>query len=89
MQGQEIGNLLLQDAAVRVALRLNQARSQEVVKAVQIGGDISASTRRLAAYAQDEWDPSAAWSAYAGLRWEGIRSRSESIGAPVSFALSS
>ena len=48
------------------------------------GGAISASTRRLAAYAQDEWDPSSAWSAYAGLRWEGIQTRSESIGAPVS-----
>ena len=48
------------------------------------GGDITASTRRLAAYAQDEWDPSSAWSAYAGLRWEGIQTRSESIGAPVS-----
>jgi len=48
------------------------------------GGDISASTRRLAAYAQDEWDPSSAWSAYAGLRWEGIETRSESIGAPAS-----
>ena len=48
------------------------------------GGDIAASTRRLAGYLQDEWDPSAAWSAYAGLRWEGIQTRSESIGAPVS-----
>lgn len=47
------------------------------------GGDITASTRRLAAYAQDEWDPSSAWSAYAGLRWEGIQTRSESYGAPV------
>ncbi len=48
------------------------------------GGDLRASTRRLAAYVQDEWDPSAAWSAYAGLRWEGIQTHSESIGAPLS-----
>jgi iron complex outermembrane receptor protein len=47
------------------------------------GGDLQASTRRRAAYVQDEWDPSSAWSAYAGLRWEGIQTRSESIGAPV------
>jgi len=47
------------------------------------GGDLQASTRRLAAYLQDEWDPSRTWSAYAGLRWEGIQTRSESIGAPV------
>jgi iron complex outermembrane receptor protein len=47
-------------------------------------GDLKASTLRLAAYLQDEWDPSPAWSAYAGLRWETIRTHSSSIGAPVS-----
>jgi len=47
------------------------------------GGDLTASVRRYAAYAQDEWDPSPSWSTYAGLRWEGIETRSESIGAPV------
>ncbi len=47
------------------------------------GGDLQASTRRLAAYAQDEWDPSADWSAYAGLRWEEITTTSASIGNPV------
>jgi iron complex outermembrane receptor protein len=47
------------------------------------GGDVKASVRRVAAYVQDEWDPSAAWSAHAGLRWEAIRTRSESIGAPA------
>jgi iron complex outermembrane receptor protein len=47
------------------------------------GGDITASTLRLAAYAQDEWSPSREFSANAGLRWESIRTRSESIGDPV------
>jgi iron complex outermembrane receptor protein len=47
-------------------------------------GDLTAATQRLAAYLQDEWDPSATWSAYAGLRWESIRTRSTSIAAPVS-----
>ncbi len=47
-------------------------------------GDLTAFTQRLAAYVQDEWDPSPAWSAYAGLRWERIRTRSASIGTPVS-----
>ncbi len=51
---------------------------------VDFDGDLTASTQRLAAYLQDEWDPSAAWSAYAGLRWESIRTRSASIGKPVS-----
>jgi outer membrane receptor for ferrienterochelin and colicins len=47
-------------------------------------GDLQASTQRLAAYVQDEWDPSPAWSAYAGLRWETLKTRSQSIGNPVS-----
>ncbi len=47
------------------------------------GGNVQASTQRLAAYLQDEWDPSPRWSAYAGLRWEGLRTRSDSGGVPV------
>ena len=30
---------------------------------------------RIAGYAQDEWDISQRWSAYAGLRWEGLDTR--------------
>ena len=37
--------------------------------------NISASSLRLAAYAQDEWSLSEHWAAHAGLRWEGIRTR--------------
>ncbi len=44
------------------------------------GDNLGADTRRLAAFAQDEWDISAQWSAYAGLRWEGIRTAS-AVGA--------
>lgn len=33
----------------------------------------SARIVRLALYAQDDWQLSSAWSAYAGVRWEGIR----------------
>ena len=40
------------------------------------GDNLNADTRRLAAYVQDEWDISTQWSGYAGLRWEGIRTRS-------------
>jgi iron complex outermembrane receptor protein len=47
------------------------------------GGDVAASTLRLAAFAQDEWNISPAWAANAGLRWESIRTKSESIGDPV------
>ncbi len=44
---------------------------------VDIDGDLQASTRRLAAYVQDEWEPLPEVSAYAGLRWESIRTRSD------------
>ena len=42
------------------------------------GGDIGAHTRRLALYAQDEWDVSPLWAIYGGLRWETIATRSRS-----------
>lgn len=35
-----------------------------------------ADIKLLALYAQDEWDITPRWSAYAGLRWEGIDTRS-------------
>ncbi|MBJ7420276.1 MAG: TonB-dependent receptor, partial [Rhodoferax sp.] len=35
-------------------------------------GDVSASSRRLAVYTQDEWDINPHWAAHAGLRWESI-----------------
>ena len=44
----------------------------------EFGDEMTASTRRLAFYVQDEWNPSKQISAYAGLRWEGIRTRSDS-----------
>jgi outer membrane receptor for ferrienterochelin and colicins len=40
------------------------------------GLDLDASTRRLAAFVQDEMDITPRWSAYLGLRWEGIRTTS-------------
>jgi outer membrane receptor protein involved in Fe transport len=39
--------------------------------------DFTARVRRLAAYAQDEWNVSKNWSLYLGLRWESITTRSE------------
>lgn len=50
----------------------------------EFGDDFDASTLRLAAYVQDEWNPSKQWSAYAGLRWEGIRTRSSANNYAVS-----
>ncbi len=39
------------------------------------GDNLEAKVRRLALYAQDEWNPSKTWSAYGGLRWEGIETQ--------------
>ena len=36
-----------------------------------------ARVRRLALFAQDEWNLTPRWSMYAGLRWEGIDTTSE------------
>lgn len=42
------------------------------------GDNVEARTQRLAAYAQDEWDITPLWAVYGGVRWEGIRTLSES-----------
>jgi iron complex outermembrane receptor protein len=47
------------------------------------GASLTADTRRVALFVQDEWDITAQWSAYLGLRWEGIRTTSTSSGADV------
>jgi len=40
--------------------------------------NLQARALRLAAFAQDEWNLTPNWSAHAGLRWEGIRTRGDS-----------
>jgi len=42
-----------------------------------IVSDVAANVVRLAGYAQDEWNVSAHWGWYAGLRWEGITTKSD------------
>ncbi|OBV40146.1 TonB-dependent receptor plug domain-containing protein [Janthinobacterium psychrotolerans] len=39
----------------------------------------AATAARLALYAQDEWEVSARWSLYLGLRWEGLRTASGQV----------
>ncbi|MEO8278306.1 MAG: TonB-dependent receptor [Ideonella sp.] len=46
--------------------------------------EVNASSQRVAFYTQDEWNPSRQWSAYAGLRWEQIATRSEASSNPIS-----
>ncbi|WP_431261042.1 TonB-dependent receptor plug domain-containing protein [Roseateles chitinivorans] len=47
------------------------------------GENVSASTRRLAVYGQDEWSVGKEWGFYAGLRWEGIQTDSANSEGPV------
>ncbi|PTT76138.1 TonB-dependent receptor, partial [Pelomonas sp. HMWF004] len=42
----------------------------------EFGDDLDASSTRLAAYVQDEWNVGKQWDFYAGLRWEGIETKS-------------
>ncbi|MCW5633990.1 MAG: TonB-dependent receptor [Rubrivivax sp.] len=48
-----------------------------VVQAAEFGDTFEASTLRLAAYLQDEWNLDAHWAFHAGLRWEGIRTQGD------------
>src|SRR5471030_3077662 len=48
------------------------------------GDNLTADTRRFAAFVQDEWDISQQWSGYAGLRWEGIRTTSSRPSGDIS-----
>jgi outer membrane receptor for ferrienterochelin and colicin len=43
----------------------------------ELDQDASARVKRLAVFAQDEWNITPAWSMYLGARWEGIRTRAE------------
>ncbi|MFM9435757.1 outer membrane receptor for ferrienterochelin and colicins [Janthinobacterium sp. CG_23.3] len=47
------------------------------------GDNLRADTRRFAGFVQDEWDITPQWSAYFGLRWEGIRTTSSRAGADI------
>ncbi|MBQ5938882.1 MULTISPECIES: TonB-dependent siderophore receptor [unclassified Massilia] len=47
------------------------------------GANLSANQRKIALFAQDEFDISERWSAYLGLRWEGIRTASTGVGNSV------
>jgi outer membrane receptor for ferrienterochelin and colicins len=47
------------------------------------GANLTADTRRVAGFVQDEWDITPQWSAYVGLRWEAIRTTSTSSGPEV------
>jgi outer membrane receptor for ferrienterochelin and colicins len=47
------------------------------------GDSLSADTRRVAGFVQDEWDITPQWGVYLGLRWEGIRTEAASGGRDI------
>lgn len=51
---------------------------------VEFGDNVQASTTRVALYVQDDWNPSAQWAFNAGLRWEGLQTRSAAASYRVS-----
>ena len=45
----------------------------DIAQFAESGDNLNADSRRFAVFIQDEWDINAQWSAYLGLRWEGVR----------------
>lgn len=60
--------------------RIQRQLAPEGYPAVDLDEDFDARVRRLAIFAQDEWEPRDDLSLYAGLRWEGLETRS--LGGP-------
>lgn len=55
-----------------------------VARFADSGASLTANTRRLALFVQDEWDITKQVAVYLGLRWEGIRTTSESGAGNIS-----
>lgn len=48
-----------------------------VIRPFNTNEDFNATVSRIALFVQDEWEVTKAWSLYAGVRWEGIETKSE------------
>jgi iron complex outermembrane receptor protein len=70
------------DSSVRRQTRTTLQNGLPIL--TEFGDDLSASSMRVATYIQDEWNPTKQIAAYAGLRWEGIETRSDSDAYQVS-----
>ena len=70
------------DNSVRRQTRVTLQNGQPIL--TEFGDELSASSMRVATYIQDEWSPTKQTSAYAGLRWEGIQTQSDSNAYQVS-----
>lgn len=51
--------------------------STNCIKPINLNEDFDATVSRLALFVQDEWNVTKRWSVYAGMRWEGLDTRSE------------
>ncbi len=73
---------LVTGAEVDMARRTETRGTLEngVAQLTDFGDNLRASTRRYAAYGQDEWNLTPEWSAHAGLRWEGIATEGQGAG---------
>jgi outer membrane receptor for ferrienterochelin and colicins len=68
--------LATNDHSIVTGVEFEHHRGEEVHSEVSEGDQFSAITQRSAVYAQDEWNATPNWAMHAGLRWEGIRTRS-------------
>jgi iron complex outermembrane receptor protein len=67
------------DAARRTETRTSLQNGVPLL--TDFGDNLQASSLRLAAYAQDEWNATPNWGFHAGLRWEGITTKGDNGGA--------
>ena len=72
------------DAARRSETRTTVQNGLPIL--ASFGDDLQASSLRLAAFVQDEWNINPHWSAQAGLRWEGITTRGDGATASTGTA---
>jgi len=76
-QGQMTAEHSLVSGAEIEAVNRSETRIS-VPDVADFGDNLKASSLRLAAYVQDEWQLSPVWGVHAGLRWEGITTRGDS-----------
>ncbi len=87
----KISHNLVSGHSLVAGLEAERVRRSEDKTIVQTGratsddfdDQIRATVKRVALYAQDEWDISPKWSAYGGLRWERIATTSDDARNPV------
>jgi len=83
--GSKYTALLANDHSVVAGAEAENNRSREDHTEVDEGDQFSATSLRVAAYAQDEWNLTPTWAVHLGLRWEGIRTSSNAAQAGSSL----